>query len=131
MGNLSIEDDTIQQKIEEFEIDGRNYTFRLDLFNDDILHSDLNKLFFNVITPYFDKLRIVIFKYVSIDEEGFTFITLFCVYLLVIALIYYVYLFSMIKYLNHSIYKTKKILLIIPIKILTSQVNVKQLLNYA
>ena len=35
----------------------------------------------------------------------------------------------MIKYLNNSICKTKKLLLLIPMKILTSQVNIKSLLK--
>jgi hypothetical protein len=129
VGKLSSNDDTIEKTIEKLENNGQNYTFRLDVFNDNILHSDFNKIFLNVIIPYFDQLRIVIFKNVSIDEEGYIFITIFCIYIPIIAFIYFIYLFPMIRYLNNSIYKTKKILLIIPIKILTSQVNIKSLFN--
>jgi hypothetical protein len=129
VGSLSSEDDTIQQRINELEESGQNYTFRLDLFNDRILHSDINKIFLNVVIPYFDKLRIVILKNVSIGEEDEVFIIMFLIYAPLIALLYFAYLLPMIRYLNNSIYKTKKILLIIPIKILTSQVNIKSLLN--
>ena len=129
VGSLSSEDDTIQQRINELEESGQNYTFRLDLFNDRILHSDINKIFLNVVIPYFDKLRIVVLKNVSIGEEDEMFIVIFLTYASLITLLYFAYLLPMIRYLNNSIYKTKKILLIIPIKILTSQVNIKSLLN--
>jgi hypothetical protein len=129
VGSLSSEDDTIQQRINELEEKGQNYTFRLDLFNNRILHSDLNKIFLNVVIPYFDKLRIVVLKNVSIGEEDEMFIVIFLTYASLITLLYFAYLLPMIRYLNNSIYKTKKILLIIPITILTSQVNIKSLLN--
>ena len=45
-------------------------------------------------------------------------------------LIYFVFLLLKIRFINKHIYETKNMLTLIPINILASQKNTKQLLNY-
>ena len=126
IGNLTNEKNDIEELLKESD---KEYIPRIDLFNNNVLHSDLNIMYINIIIPYFDEIRNVMFKNITFDGRNSIFIILFCIYIPLIALIYFAYLFPMIRYLDNFIYKTKKILLIIPIKILTTQINIKSLLK--
>ena len=129
VGDLGMDEHNIQETINELEISGKNYSFRLDLFNNEILHSDINKIFINILLPYFDQARMALFNNVSIDGKDYQYIVYICLFLIIITFLYFAYLFPMIRHLNNSIYRTKKILLIIPTKILASQTNIKTLLK--
>ena len=113
---------------EEMEIN-KSKSFKLDLFNNDTLHFNMNLMFINIFMPYLHENRLQVIKRTNINEEGNYFIKIFIIFMIVLILVYLVYLLPMIRYLNNFIYKTKNMLLIIPMVILTSQNNIKSLLN--
>ena len=129
VGELAMDIDNNLEKIKELEQSGEKYVFRLELFNNETLHLEMNIFYINILLPYIDKLRKIILKNISIEGKQNKVLILFYLYLILIFLIYFAYLFPMIKFLNNSIYKTKKILLLIPMKILVSQINIKSLLK--
>jgi hypothetical protein len=104
-------------------------SFKLDLFNNDTLHSDINLLFINLLMPYLEENRIEVDKRATIDGEGKYFSKIFLLFLIVFLLMYIAYLLPMINYISTFIYKTKNMLLLIPMTILSSQSNIKSLLN--
>ena len=65
----------------------------------------------------------------SIKNKQVTYIIYFTCLLIVITILFIVYWLPMIKNMNITIYKTKKMLSIIPIHILSSQENINGLLN--
>ena len=124
--------------LESYEIDewktwepisSKNETFRLDLFNNETLHAKFNIMFVNIILPYLDETRKIVINNLKIDGDKYNFILNFCLIIIFIVLIYLFYLFPMIRYLSNYIYKTKKMLLIIPMKIIATQGNIKSLFN--
>ena len=125
-GNPNNEFEDFNNQNEESD---KESTFKLDLFNNETLHSEINLMYINIFLPYIDNIRKIILKNVSIEGNEYLFIIYFCIYLLLVCLIFLIYLFPMIRHLSNTIYKTKQILLIIPMKILTSQVNIKSLLK--
>jgi hypothetical protein len=103
--------------------------FRLNLFNNETIHNSLNTIFINIIFPYINGNRKIILETFSLEGYNFLFIILTIFYLIIVSIIYIVYWFPIIISLNNSIYKTKKMLTIIPIKILASQNNINLLLK--
>jgi hypothetical protein len=101
--------------------------FRLDLFNNETLHFNLNIIFFSIILPYIQSKRKIYFN----------FITSFEVYLSTISSIFFVfvtgsiffYFIPIINIINSIIYKTKNMLSIIPLCILSSQKSALSLFN--
>jgi len=126
-GNLS--DYNISNIIKEFDGNEENITFRLDLFNNEDLHSRLNLLFINSLLPHLRKNRDEIFKYIYVDGEESFFNGLYILYLTLMTIIYLGLFCLIIKILNSQIYKAKIILSIVPIKFLSSQNKIKLLLN--
>ena len=125
--NIWLNDPTIPKK-------GGNYSgnniFRLNLYNNDTIHAYLDLIFVNIILPYIDINRKHILPKISINHKFYDYLYLTtALYILLVFLIYFVYLFLKIKFINKSIYKTKNLLTIIPINILASQNNIKQILN--
>ena len=104
-------------------------SFRLNLFNDDIIHSNFNVMIINIFIPYLDENRKEIIKRLSLKGKVQYFILNSFLIIFIIGIIYIVYLLPMIRYLNNFIYRTKNMLLFIPMSILTSQSNIKSLLN--
>ena len=92
--------------------------FRLNLFNDENLHFNLNLLFFNIIVPLFQSTQKVAMNTIIIDGEDFYFILCFIIYMLALSIIIFLCLIPLIKFLNEQIYQTKNILSIIPINFL-------------
>ena len=113
----------------EQEKNNKKTLFRLDLFNDDTLHADLNLMFINIFVPYLDENRKELLKRLNIKGEGKYYMIYFILFILLLFLMYFFYLLPMIRYLNNYIYKTKRMLLLIPMQILSSQSNIKTLLN--
>ena len=103
--------------------------FRLDLFNNDTLHADLNLMFINIFVPYLDENRKEVLKRLNIKGDGKYYMIYFILFILLLFLTYFFYLLPMIRYLNNYIYKTKRMLLLIPMQVLSSQTNIKSLLN--
>ena len=116
------------------EINNRNNSkinFRLYLFNNNSYHKDLNILFVNTIYPYINTERELTISLISdaIANKEMTYIIYFSCFLIVITLLFIIYWLPMVNNMNKTIYKTKKMLSLIPLHILASQTNIDNLLN--
>ena len=109
----------------------KSVKYRLLLFNNNSYHKDLNILFINVIYPYLNTERNITIESINeaIENKERTYIIFFSCFLSGITLFFLIYWLPMIKNMNITIYKTKKMLSIIPIHILASQNNINSLLN--
>ena len=114
------------QPIEEID---EKIKFRLDLFNDEYFHTITNIYFINIILPCLNEQRKIIFSCISIDGKQNIYYILIAVFIIGTSIIYICYWIPAIKRLNRVIYETKKILKIIPIHILMSDLNIKNLLH--
>ena len=103
--------------------------FRLDLFNEKELHSDLNLVFITIFLPYIQEVRRVFIDRITIEGKENLFIKLISLYLVIVFFMFFVYWVQKVNFVNSYIYRTKKILLIIPMNILASQNNIKSVLN--
>ena len=128
-GNLTTYNVDEWKETDKTDIPGKKLTFKLDLFNNETTYFRMNNLVINVILPYIDTHRKEISKYINLDGKKSFFIVSFCIYLIVVFLLYFIFLIPMISYLNTSIYKTKNLLQLIPTKILTSQNHIKSILE--
>ena len=129
VGNLTeykyldyLEDENIPKK-------GR-YTniFRLNLFNDDEINFNLNLVFFSIILPYIQYNRKIDFNIFSIDKVDRFLILVNIVFIIIMSLLFFFYFIPVINFINNTIYKTKNMLSIIPLSILSTQDSVKSLL---
>ena len=108
-----------------------NQVFRLSLFNNNTIHSDLNVLFAQSLLPYITQLindtsNLIINNFENSDSNYY--IYMIC-YILFNIFIYLFVWIPFIKNMNSVIYNSKKILGIIPIHVLTTLVNIKKILN--
>ena len=104
-------------------------SFKLNLFNNDTLHSDLNLMFINIFIPYYDDTRKLLVKRININDGKTEFLIYFMIYIIILFLLYFTFLIPMVRYINDFIYKTKNMLLLIPLSILVTQSNIKSSLN--
>ena len=125
---LWLKDDLIPKKGKINENTPNDTMFRLNLFNNETIHNSLNTIFINIIFPYLNEFRKIIFE-VSLEGYNFHFIIITILYLIIVSIIFIAYLFPIIISLNNTIYKTKNMLTIIPIKILASQNEINLLLK--
>ena len=132
-GNLNDYDENIWLKDETIPKVGENYTgeniFRLDLYNNETLHAHLDLIFVNIILPFIDIIRKIIIPHLTIEGKMIFLNITSVFYLVFIFLIFFVYLLVKIKIINNHIYKTKNLLTLIPIHILSTQNNIKELLD--
>ena len=132
-GSLNDYNEEIWLKDETIPKVGENYTgeniFRLDLFNNETIYAYLDLIFVNIILPYIEINRQIIIPHLSIDNKELFLNVTSVFYLIFIFLIYLVYLLLLIKSINIHIYKTKNMLTLIPLHILSSQNNIKELLH--
>ena len=124
--NIWLNDPTIPKKGEN---DSRENIFRLDLYNNETIHAHLDLIFVNIILPYIDINRKYIIPSLSIDNKDFYLFLTTVFYGIFIFLIFFVFLLLKIRFINKYIYKTRNMLTLIPINIISSQKNIKQLLN--
>jgi hypothetical protein len=105
--------------------------FRMKVFNMKQTHVRLNLIFINIILPYMNQERDITFLAIekSVTNEHLKYIIVLIVYLVGFLIIFIFYWFPDIQKLNIEIYKTKKMLSIIPIQILASHPNIRELLN--
>ena len=108
---------------------GDNDIFRLDLFNNETLHGKLNIIFFSIILPYIQEDKQEISKILIIDNIEYFLLSLSCLIGLILALAFFCYFIPIINYVNSIIYKTKNMLSIIPLSILSYQNDVLILLG--
>ena len=122
IGNLNYLDVTNLIKEYQNEVKRNNSTeFRLNLFNDEIIHSKLNVIFINYLLPYIRFTRKTFLTYISIDGEENIFIILGVVYFIVLSIIYLGAFLLISRILNVQINKAKNMISIIPLTVLTSQ----------
>ena len=105
-----------------------NTTFRLDLFNNETLHKKLNVLFFSIILPFIQD-NLILFNSSEINRAEMILITFNIFFYITVTFVYIFYFIPVIKYINNNIYKTKNMLSIIPLNVLSSQKSVIKLLN--
>ena len=105
--------------------------FRMKVFNMEQTHTRLNIIFINIILQYIIQERNNTFKAIekSVTNEHIRYVLVLIVYIIVLLIIFLFYWLPLIKTLNLEIYKTKKMLTIIPLQILASHPNIKELLN--
>ena len=103
--------------------------FRLNLFNYEYLHFDINILFFNVILPLLKSTLQLITNSTKIEGEYLYFILIFIFYIFVISTIFFACLFPLINFLNKQIYITKNMLSIIPVNFLLYNSNIKSFIS--
>ena len=117
--------------INDYKYIQENQTFRLYLFNNGTLHSQLNILFVHALLPFY--INIVNITSSAIIEAADNSDTLFYIYMIfyiVINLLVFILVWiPFIKNMNSVIYNAKKILGIIPIHILSTLTNIKKILN--
>ena len=128
-GNLTLYNVEEWKEMASLNIPNKKLTFKLELFNNETVHSDLNNLIINVIAPFIDTHRKTASKLPIVGTFRNYFIISFIIYVLVVISLYFIFLTPMISYLNNSIYKTKNLLRLIPMKILASQNQIKTLLK--
>ena len=124
IGNLTKFDKKEMDIISEM-INNTNAIFRLDLFNDEKLHVDLNELYFNIILPYLKSISNIFRFFGEKDEDLFYFVLSFIFFIIILSIIIYFCYFHLINYFNKQIYKTKNMLSIIPIDFLLYNSNIK------
>ena len=103
--------------------------FRFKIFNDDSLHKSLNQIFANIILPYIQKSRKNVYELISLENVAGYLIILNIIFFTLITIVFFTYFIPMIKFINNIIYKTKNMLSIIPLSILSTQNGVSSLLN--
>ena len=124
--NIYLKDDTIPKIWQNYT---GEYFFRLDVYNNETIHAHLDLFFVNIIIPYTEINRRIMIPHLSIDNKEIYVYIISVFYLLFVFIIYAAYLLSEIKIVNNHIYKTKNLLTLIPIHILSAQNNIKELLN--
>jgi len=131
VGNLTeykyldyLEDENIPKKDKN-----NNNVFRLDLFNDDEIHFRLNLIFFSIILPFIQENRKRDFSYFSIDKVDKFFIIINFIFISILSFLFFCHFLPLINFINNIIYKTKNMLSIIPLSILSTHKGVKELLN--
>ena len=119
-----------QMLIEETDVNIQTkIRFRLDLFNEDYLHSANNLQFINIIFPCFNEQRKIVFEYLNIGKKENTYYILLTIFVLILLGIYVFYWIPMIRRLNRIIYETKNMLKIIPMHILMADLDIKNLFH--
>ena len=110
-----------------------NYTkiFRLNLFNNKTLHYELNIIYFSILLPYIEENREKFYSILSYEGIKFKLIYITGLYLILITLLFFNYFLPAINVINSIIYKTKKMLSIIPFSILSFQSDALILLKIA
>ena len=134
-GSIFWSDENITNNLKS-QIDSNDTTdttvyYRLFLLNNKSYQKDLNVLFINLIYAFFKDERTITMDSINdtIKNKEMTYIVFYVVLLILISLSFLIYWLPMIKRMNITIYKTKKMLSIIPIRILASQENINGLLN--
>jgi hypothetical protein len=101
----------------------------MNVFNE--IHSRLNIIFINIIFQFIIQEKNTTIQIIEESTINGHLIYLICIgiYVFIFVIIFLFYWIPMIKSMNSEIYKTKKMLAIIPTQILASQPNIKELLN--
>ena len=130
IGNLSFHDYEEYAKDLNKQLNSSSPVYRLKIFNE-LMHSRINIRFMNIIMQYIIKEREVSINYILNSIEGgyIIYIIFIIIYAAIVCIIFWLYWIPMIRTLNLEIYKTKNMLTIIPVQILASLPNIRELLN--
>ena len=130
-----IDENNITEKLskyekEEYEIKD-NETFRLELFNNDTIHTNLNIIFLHALLPFY--LGILNLTTSSIEEAvanvDSPYLIIMICNIVINTILFLCIWIPFIKNMNSIIYNAKKILGIIPIHILATLSNIKRILE--
>lgn len=102
----------------------------INAFNFEKTHYRLN-IFLNIIVQYIDKERNITLNTIedSFNNKHFNYVFLIIIYIIFFLIMFFFYWIPMVRSLDMEIYKTKKMLSIIPLQILTSHQNIREPLN--
>ena len=131
IGSLSDRDNEDINKInEEIEKNLGKKTYRLEMFNS-VLHNYINVKFVNIVMQYILQEKDISINLIQKSAVGghFFYIILLVIYGSLFLLIFWFIWIPTIRRLNIEIYKTKNMLAIIPVHILASLPNIRELLN--
>jgi hypothetical protein len=78
--------------------------FRLDLFNEKELHTDLNLIFINIFLPYIQEVRRVFIDKITIEGKENLVIKLFIIYQIMIFFVFFIYWVPKINFVSNYIY---------------------------
>jgi hypothetical protein len=103
----------------------------ITVFNSPDIHPDVNYMFnFGILTYINQERNSTIEKMLeTFKTKNRNYIITIIIYLFLIVIFYIIYLNPIINGIKILIYKTKNMLTIIPVEILTSQTNIKNILN--
>ena len=108
-----------------------NETFRLEMFNNDTIHTNLNTIFIHTLLPFYigivKNATTAIKK--TIEDVDSIYIIYIIIYIVLNAALFLSIWIPFIKSMNSIIYNAKKILGIIPIQILSTLSNIKKILD--
>ena len=115
---------------EEYYINGTQ-TFRIEMFNDNTIHTNLNVIFIHALFPFY--LGVMNITSIAIQDaianvDDIYLIYMIC-YIIINIILFLTIWIPFIKNMNTVIYNAKKILGIIPIHILSTLSNIKTILE--
>ena len=89
---IKIAKNIVRYKLENENIKGNlnkeNIKLRMNLFNNQTIHGNLNLIFINSLLPYLQYIRKVIFEYNSIDGEDAFGIKLSIIYFIILTILF-------------------------------------------
>ena len=103
----------------------------INIFNNQEIHNDINFMFIYIILPFINEERNLTSKKIIdiINSKLQIYLIIFAIYFLLIISFNLFFLRPIINGTNKLIYKTKKMLRIIPVEILEAQTNIKNILG--
>ena len=103
----------------------------VEYFNMKEIHPDVNFMFSHVILPFINEERNLTMKTIinNMNNKSNIFITFFLIYCGFYLLVFIFFWRPIINNTKSIIYKTKYMLTIIPVDVLASQTNIKNLLG--
>ena len=118
-------------KFRNYEDIKDNETFRLEIFNDKTTHSDLNVIFLHTLLPYYTGIVNITYNAIleAIEDSNQIYLILMIGYFTLNVILFLVVWIPFIRNMNSIIYNAKKILGIIPINILSTLSNIKNILD--
>ena len=112
------------------ENSNRNDTiFRLDLFNNEKIHTRINFFYFSILLQNIEEGSIII-NYLTINGMDSRFILLIIFYTFALFFVILLFFIPVIKFLNEQIFKAKNILSIVPVNVLLYQRNDSNLFKF-
>ena len=133
MNNLTLtglEENIKKWPLEEKELEAYKNNDPIKMFNIKTF-SDLNLMFSNIIIPFLDNLKKLTIdslnKYLNDEYQKFNIFII--IYICIISIGFFLFWVPFVNKLNSTIYRTKNMLTIIPIEVLSSISNIEKLLD--